>query len=142
MIFLLSFNLLTKRLYENVYLLGKVLKFMGFVVGIESRSSFNIGGNINKYNEIINDIPKNLNLRKKVYKILWSVIKICLNPNQLIDKNMNWCEFRNNINTVLKDFEHSLIHFNIVQVDNKIFLVENFVYPKYVIIFINFKFHF
>ena len=42
--FLLSFNMLAKRLVGQENLLGRLRKFVSFCLGMDTRSNFNIGG--------------------------------------------------------------------------------------------------
>lgn len=106
---------------------------MTFVVGMESRSNFNIGGSINVENEtLIENKPINLDFDQRLYKTLWSVINICHNPQRLtMDGHMKWHDFKSNIEVILKAFEQAPISFHEALVNSRDSL-QSFIYPKYI----------
>jgi len=138
--FLLTFNILAKRLVGQEELLGRLRKFNAHCLGLDNRSNFNIGGSFNTSivteprEEKLDDGKK---INEKLYKQLWRVMKVCQNPKLLlaIKDGVKWTDFKSDIQEVLKAFKATPIEVQVAKVSTQITmdqLKQEFLFPQYV----------
>jgi len=139
--FLLTFNILAKRLVGQEQLLGRLRKFNAYCLGLDNRSNFNIGGSFN--NSIITDpreeeLDDGRKINEALYKKLWKVMKVCQNPKLLFTngkEGVKWNDFKGDIEEILKAFRAQPIDIKAAKVGSQISLdqlQQEFIFPQYV----------
>jgi len=139
--FLLTFNILAKRLVGQEQLLGRLRKFNAYCLGLDNRSNFNIGGSFN--NSITTDpreeeLDDGRKINEVLYKQLWKVMKVCQNPKLLLattKDGVKWKDFKSDIEEILKAFKAQPIDVKAAKVGSQISLdqlQQEFIFPQYV----------